>query len=333
MRSENQFPMQLDGINSEPAIVQRMLTMVTPSYAGVEMSVPSTPEVGLTKSRNSSSSDEGSRSMKLSTLTGSIAVETGFGTFVICNYEDGIAVYPPRNAPTLVLNSSTLESFGLKRGGLQHVHTLIDVPPTIPAFIDGPKLGKGAKTIRGTISRDEFITAYGAYLKRGGLQHVHTLIDGGGFSIQELEQLLGHCPHSWVEEQDKLEGGGRDIGQAGGEKLLQQKDELEDSVRPLGNYGVEPTTATADEQFWYAFECLSSSCLPKNGVAFDIRLSGPVPELLPTFLCPVCSHECDCGGYWPADAFGYNTRHQPQPGNGVNKDKPEARSTSDDPDE
>lgn len=93
------------------------------------------------------------------------------------------------------------------------------VPERVPAYINGPRAGKGAKTITGTISRVEFLEAYRAYWAGGGRQLVSELMRAG-FTFQELEFLLSRPPTSWIE--DKLEGVSPQRTD-GGEKLLLQE--------------------------------------------------------------------------------------------------------------
>jgi hypothetical protein len=101
------------------------------------------------------------------------------------------------------------------------------LPPRVAAHIDGPRMGKAAKPISGTISREEFIRAYTQYKLCSGQQDVEQLLNGGGFSYAELDALLlGQSPQSWIE--DKLEA----LPQR--DKLAEdQEDKLEDRANPV----------------------------------------------------------------------------------------------------
>jgi hypothetical protein len=136
-------------------------------------------------------------------------------------------------AETIVALRAAFAAFeAAYRDSVRRQVVLLDVPERVPAYIDGPRAGKGAKIIYGTISREEFSEAYAEYRRRGGQQELNALLREG-FSVQELESLLGQAPISWIE--DKLEEVQIDQGQAGGEKLLRVK--LEDA----------PNTAVVDK--------------------------------------------------------------------------------------
>jgi hypothetical protein len=162
-----------------------------------------------------------------------IGIRTPMGLFGFAQRDGGIEVVwtDPRTGKTnLVFAANGLSeapefaTYGELKPRLalkkeDEANFLYPVPERVPAYIDGPRAGKGARTITGTISRAEFLEAYRAYWTLGGRQLVSELMRAG-FTFQELEHLLSRPPTSWIE--DKLEGVSPQRTD-GGEKLLLQE--------------------------------------------------------------------------------------------------------------
>jgi hypothetical protein len=162
-----------------------------------------------------------------------LGIQTPMGIFGIAQRDDGIEVLftPPGGRTRSVFTVSTDLAGGPvfddnAKDKLEGA--LASLAPRVAAYIGGPRMGKVAKPITGTISREEFIRAYTQYKRHGGQQDVEQLLNGGGFSYAELDALLWPAtrPQSWIE--GKLEA----LPQK--DKLSEdQEDKLEDRANPV----------------------------------------------------------------------------------------------------
>jgi hypothetical protein len=168
------------------------------------------------------------------TEDGLLLLQTPMGTFGIAQRDNGIEVlFTPPGGKTRGVFAALLDTNG---GHAFHNFREDDFTKAklagnlvrIVAHVAGARMGKAAKQITGTVSGEEFGEALKRYRANGGQQQLESLVNGGGFSLEELEALLGHPPRSWLE--DKLED--RSLpGQVGGEKLLLAEDKLEARTR------------------------------------------------------------------------------------------------------
>lgn len=190
----------------------------------------------------------------LSEVYSGLGIQTPMGIFGIAQRDDGIEVlFTPPGGKTHTVFTALTDLIGnpvfyASIGGLKAPPrgddntkdklegALASYAPRVAAYIEGPRMGKAAKPISGTISSEEFIRAYTQYKLGGGQQDVEQLLNGGGFSFVELEALLGHQPKSWIEdkleasrgsEEDKLEA----VPQKDGP--VDEADKLEDRANPV----------------------------------------------------------------------------------------------------
>lgn len=132
-----------------------------------------------------------------------IVIKTPMGRFGVAQRDDGLEVVfedPKTKCASTVFTSHGLDSnsaYALE-AGVQGP----ELPERVPAYIDGPRAGKGARIPRGTVSREEFSKALIAYWKHDGRQQIDDLLREG-FSVQELQGLLGHEPTSWIEDKSE----------------------------------------------------------------------------------------------------------------------------------
>jgi hypothetical protein len=168
-----------------------------------------------------------------------IGIRTPMGLFGIAQRDDGIEVLytNPRTkkTSTVFVASGTASAPALATHSTLALarHVFDQVPERVRAYVDGPRIGKGAVTVVGTISRKEFVTAFQTYCTRGGQQTVEGILRAG-FTYQELEGLLGHTPTSWIE--DKVDGvsGGRLEDNHGGTASMRPVAEASTGERPKG---------------------------------------------------------------------------------------------------
>lgn len=136
----------------------------------------------------------------LSEVYSGLGIQTPMGVFGIAQRDDGIeVVFTPPGGKTRSVWAALTDLAG---DPVFHDNTkdeLEEPGRRVAAYIDGPRMGKAAKPIVGTISREEFARAYLKYERGGGKQDIEQLLNGGGFSLAELETLLGHPPQSWIE--------------------------------------------------------------------------------------------------------------------------------------